>query len=98
MENFAKFILAVFITTSVIMFNGWIFYNAYNWFIVTAYHAPYLTLAQCMGVTFFINVIQYKSVRKDEPSFTELLAESLKAAARDLVLLLIGYLLYCFIY
>jgi len=97
MESFGKFCYAMILLVLTTMIGGYVFLKLYEWFVVTTFHAPAITITQAIGLMLFIGYIKPKSTTKgekfDAKKFTVWFIEMVGMAA---LVLGIGYLIVQF--
>ena len=77
MENFGKIMFGILMLVIGIIISGLILMLCWSWFIVPVFTTlPTLTFGQSVGISMFITVLKYKSVKTDkEKDFEDIIIE-----------------------
>jgi hypothetical protein len=103
MENFGKicFIVKSMIITTIL--GGFIFSLLWLWFVVPVFHLQILTIAQAIGLSFFISYIKLNPNNKSNDNdkkefFLTILNQTITTITLSILILALGYLLKICIY
>ena len=98
MENFGKFCFSVILLVLTLFISGFVFIKLYEWFIMSLFQLPKITLAQALGIMLFIGYLNRKATKlQEKSSFKEYGENFLNFILIATITLVFGYILLQFI-
>jgi hypothetical protein len=100
MESFGKFCYAFLLVIVLALVGGFVFQTLWGWFVVPTFLLAGLTLAQAMGISFFISYLKYDFNKVNEKSdfdIRDVTEKFFKQLFLGTFVLAIGYVIHFFI-
>lgn len=96
MENFGKFcFIGISLFASAIV-GGWVFQNLWEWFIVSKFNVPTLSLPQAIGISFTVRYLTARERKREDVDIDDLAKQLAKSIALSLVGLGIAWIITLF--
>ena len=96
MEKFGKFTFGLITYIAHILINGFMIMKFWGWFIVPVFQVQYLHFSGCIGLGVFVIIFKTHK-REPEKKFKELVEDTFYYTTFDVILLLVGWIVYLFI-
>lgn len=68
MENFGKFCFSIILSVLTLYISGFVFIKLYEWFIMSLFQLPKITLVQALGIMLFIGYLNPNARKLQEKS------------------------------